>query len=218
MLRVKGALETRGHTPIALIFDGVLFLENQPLSDDSLQDLCDEVGVTVCAKELTGAPPRGDGQSLWERLRARGSSSGPMPIAYDAIPDHACLVSACSMLPANKEITVDMPPGPYAYREAQELLGVRFDPAGNEALASGGTFVLSVWTYLPALVESRPCCRSGRTSQPFWKAVRRSNCLRRKFRGYLAHATLGRVGSSFFRGNRRTARLLPGTGWGRGGL
>ena len=65
-----------------------------------------------------------------------------MPIAYDAIPDHACLVSACSMLPANKEITADMPPGPFTYREAQELLGVRFNPAVREDLASGGAFVL----------------------------------------------------------------------------
>ena len=142
MLRVRSALETRGHTPIALIFDGVLFLENQPLSDDALQDLCDEVGVTVCAKELAWAPPRGDGQSLWERLRARGSASGPMPVACDAIPDHACLVSACSMLPTNREITADMPPGPFTYREAQELLGVRFNPAVREDLASGGAFVL----------------------------------------------------------------------------
>ena len=57
MLRVRNALETRGHAPIALICGGVLFLENQPLSGDSLQEMCDEVGVTVCAKELAWAPP-----------------------------------------------------------------------------------------------------------------------------------------------------------------
>ena len=142
MLRVRDALETRGRAPIALICDGVLFLENQPLSGDSLQEMCDEVGVTVCAKELTWAPPRGGGQSLWERLRARGSASGPMPIACDSIPDHACLVSACSMSPSRKGVTADMPPGPFAYREAQELLGARFNPAGQEDLASGGAFAL----------------------------------------------------------------------------
>ena len=114
MLRIRNALETRGHTPIALIFDGVLFLENQPLSGDSLQEMCDEVGVTVCAKELSWAPPRGGGQSLWERLRARGPASGPTPIACGSIPDHACLVSACSMSPSRKGVTADMPPGPFA--------------------------------------------------------------------------------------------------------
>ena len=35
-----------------------------------------------------------------------------------------------------------MPPGPFTYREAQELLGVRFNPVGHMDLASGGTLVL----------------------------------------------------------------------------
>ena len=56
MLRIGSALETRGHAPIALIFDGVLFLGNQPLSDESLQELRDEVGVIAHAKEITCAP------------------------------------------------------------------------------------------------------------------------------------------------------------------
>ena len=45
-------------------------------------------------------PPRGEGQSLWERLRARGPALGSMPLTYDATPDHARLVSACSTLPS----------------------------------------------------------------------------------------------------------------------
>ena len=99
-LRIRSALETRGRAPIALIFDGALFLGNQPLSHESLQELRDEVGVIAHAKEITCTPPRGEGQSLWARLRARGSASGSMPLTYDAIPDHARLVSACSMLPS----------------------------------------------------------------------------------------------------------------------
>ena len=100
MLRIRSALETRGHTPIALIFDGVLFLENQPLSDEALQELCEEVGVIVHVKEISCTPPRGEGQSLWERLRARGSALGSMPLTYDAILDRARLVPACSTLPS----------------------------------------------------------------------------------------------------------------------
>ena len=117
-----------------MIFDGALFLENQPLSGDSLQDLRDEVGVTVCAKELTLAPP------TWGREIAVGVVARERVLIGPNV--NRLRRDSRSMLPANKEITVDMPPGPYTYREAQELLGARFDPAGNEALASGGTFVL----------------------------------------------------------------------------
>ena len=47
MLRIRSALETRGHAPIAPIFGGGFFLGNQPLSDESLQELRDEVGVAA---------------------------------------------------------------------------------------------------------------------------------------------------------------------------
>ena len=86
MLRIKSVLEMRGRAPIAWTSDGVLFLENQPLPEGSLLELRDKVGVIVHAKEFTWTPPHRDAQSLWARLRARGSAPGQMLVAYDVIP------------------------------------------------------------------------------------------------------------------------------------
>ena len=56
LLRTRSALETRRHAPIVLIFGGSLFLGNQPLPDESMQELRDEVGVIAHAKEITCTP------------------------------------------------------------------------------------------------------------------------------------------------------------------
>ena len=47
-----------------------------------------------------------------------------------------------------------MPPGPSTYREAQELLGARFNPVGHMDLASGGRFVLRRADHAVGLDES----------------------------------------------------------------
>ena len=73
LLRTRSALETRRHAPIVLIFGGGFFLGNQPLSDESLQELRDEVGVIAHAKEITCTPSwRGaiiEGAVTCERVR-----------------------------------------------------------------------------------------------------------------------------------------------------
>ena len=45
------------------------------------------------------------------------------------------------MLPSRREIPPNLPPGPFTYKEAAQILGVHFEPARKEDLLSGGAFV-----------------------------------------------------------------------------
>ena len=119
--------------------------------------------------------------ALWARLRRGGSASGPMPIAQSRPPRDACLVSACSMLPSRREVPPNLPPGPFTYKEAAQILGVHFEPARKEDLLSGEGLCFT---------SCRPRCWTRRETESFWRRTRRSYCTRRKFPARLARGTL----------------------------
>ena len=72
------------------------------------------------------------GAPRFERLWAR------LPIAQNRLPRDDRLVSACSMLPSRREIPPNLPPGPFTYKEATQILGVHVEPAHQEDLLPGG--------------------------------------------------------------------------------
>ena len=72
------------------------------------------------------------GAPRFERLWAR------LPIAQNRLPRDDRLVSACSMLSSRREFPPNLPPGPFTYKEAAQILGVHFESAHKEDLLSGG--------------------------------------------------------------------------------
>ena len=161
MLRIRSALETGGRAPIAPIFDGVLFLGNQPLSDESLQELRDEVGVIAHAKEITCTPSwRGastEGAVTCGRVRfgLDDPRSRPPRLGLFYVTVDLRLQLICRLAPSRTGKRRNF----LAAGSTQSDIWIWLREGHLRYIAPT---ILLVWTYL----------------QPLWKAVRRSNCLR----------------------------------------
>ena len=160
MLRVKRALETRDQAPIAFICDGVLFLENQPPST-ILRRICATGWELPRARKNSPGPPHvGTGNRCGSGYAREGPHRAQCPSPTTRFPTTPASFRPVPCYPPTRKLQLICHPAPprtgkrrnFSASGSTQLYGRILPREGH--LCYIAPTMLSIWTYLRALLES----------------------------------------------------------------